>query len=245
MSPIAAGAARRRDDLVTEESASGAYRCCASLLERRYGVHPAYVEESHPLSARVARGIRRCSLAMRQSMRIERFPPTSVTILGRLWHEWTGDQTVFAVWAARREAYDRDPAGRARVHARAHRRLHVVAGARAMHVVARAQRVDAASGRILRRLLRQSSISCSTPPRRAGLAAYCRELVAIGAIAHFPSALPEVADVLLASLLDRAASGGRLSFEEGVRLYEEARPCTNLGAAAHARRMQMYPHERS
>jgi cyclic dehypoxanthinyl futalosine synthase len=44
----------------------------------------------------------------------------------------------------------------------------------------------------------------------------------------------------LASLLDRAAAGGRLSFEEGVRLYEEA-DLHDLGAAAHARRMQLYP----
>ena len=44
----------------------------------------------------------------------------------------------------------------------------------------------------------------------------------------------------LASLLDRAASGGRLSFEEGVRLYREA-DIHDLGAAAHARRMQLYP----
>lgn len=44
----------------------------------------------------------------------------------------------------------------------------------------------------------------------------------------------------LASLLDKAATGGRLSYEEGVRLYKEA-DLHALGAAAHARRMQMYP----
>ncbi len=44
------------------------------------------------------------------------------------------------------------------------------------------------------------------------------------------------------SLLDRAASGGRLSFEEGVRLYREA-DIHDLGAAAHARRMQLYPED--
>jgi len=44
----------------------------------------------------------------------------------------------------------------------------------------------------------------------------------------------------LASLLERAASGGRLTFEEGVQLYEEA-PLHELGAAAHHRRMTMYP----
>ncbi|HEX5273646.1 MAG TPA: cyclic dehypoxanthinyl futalosine synthase [Candidatus Rubrimentiphilum sp.] len=44
------------------------------------------------------------------------------------------------------------------------------------------------------------------------------------------------------SLLDRAASGGRLTFEEGVRIYREA-DIHDLGAAAHARRMQMYPDD--
>jgi len=46
----------------------------------------------------------------------------------------------------------------------------------------------------------------------------------------------------LASLLDRAATGGRLTFDEGVRLYEEA-DLHDLGAAAHARRMQLHPHD--
>ena len=44
----------------------------------------------------------------------------------------------------------------------------------------------------------------------------------------------------LASLLDRAAGGGRLTFDEGVRLYREA-DLHELGAAAHARRMALYP----
>ncbi|MBD5654321.1 MAG: dehypoxanthine futalosine cyclase, partial [Candidatus Eremiobacteraeota bacterium] len=43
-----------------------------------------------------------------------------------------------------------------------------------------------------------------------------------------------------ASLLDKAAHGGRLSLDEGVRLYREA-PLHDLGAAAHFRRMALYP----
>jgi cyclic dehypoxanthinyl futalosine synthase len=43
-----------------------------------------------------------------------------------------------------------------------------------------------------------------------------------------------------ATLLEKAAAGGRLTFEEGVRLYKEA-PLHELGAAAHARRMSLYP----
>jgi cyclic dehypoxanthinyl futalosine synthase len=46
--------------------------------------------------------------------------------------------------------------------------------------------------------------------------------------------------VSLADVLDRAAAGGRISFDEGVRLYREA-SLHELGAAAHARRMAMYP----
>ncbi len=44
----------------------------------------------------------------------------------------------------------------------------------------------------------------------------------------------------LANLLDRAATGGRLTFDEGLRLYREA-PLHELGAAAHARRTAMHP----
>jgi len=44
----------------------------------------------------------------------------------------------------------------------------------------------------------------------------------------------------LASLLDRAATGGRLSFDEGVRIYADA-PLHELGAAANYRRFAMYP----
>jgi cyclic dehypoxanthinyl futalosine synthase len=44
----------------------------------------------------------------------------------------------------------------------------------------------------------------------------------------------------ITDLLERAAGGARLSFDEGVRLYEEA-PLHELGAAAHARRMSLFP----
>ncbi len=44
----------------------------------------------------------------------------------------------------------------------------------------------------------------------------------------------------LADLLDRAATGGRLSYDDGVRLYHEA-SLHDLGAAAHTRRLAMHP----
>ncbi|MBC5799412.1 MAG: dehypoxanthine futalosine cyclase [Candidatus Eremiobacteraeota bacterium] len=44
----------------------------------------------------------------------------------------------------------------------------------------------------------------------------------------------------LADLLDKAAAGSRLTRAQGVRLYEQA-PLHELGAAAHHRRMALYP----
>jgi cyclic dehypoxanthinyl futalosine synthase len=46
--------------------------------------------------------------------------------------------------------------------------------------------------------------------------------------------------VSLADLLDRAATGGRLTYDEGVRVFREA-PLHELGTAAHARRSSLYP----
>jgi len=46
--------------------------------------------------------------------------------------------------------------------------------------------------------------------------------------------------VSLADLLDKAATGGRLTFDEGVRLYKDA-DLHELGAAANYRRQQLYP----
>ena len=47
----------------------------------------------------------------------------------------------------------------------------------------------------------------------------------------------------LANLLEAAADGRRLSFEQGVCIYKEA-PLHELGAAAHARRMRMHAADR-
>ena len=44
----------------------------------------------------------------------------------------------------------------------------------------------------------------------------------------------------VAELLDHAASGGRLQFDEALRMYREA-PLHELGAAAHARRSALHP----
>src|SRR6202030_290308 len=101
---------------VTGESASGR-NLLRVVLERRYGVRPKYVVDAQPL-ARAAEGTPALIIGDSAIDALERFEKKNVYDLGTLWHEWTKQQTVFAVWAARREAYERDPeAVRACMHA--------------------------------------------------------------------------------------------------------------------------------
>jgi len=93
---------------VSEESASGRY-LLRVILERRYGLRPRYVPEPEPLQ-RARFGEPTLLIGDSAIDAIERFPAEHVYDLGKLWHEWTGLQTVFAVWAVRRDVYQRDPA---------------------------------------------------------------------------------------------------------------------------------------
>ena len=128
-------------------------------------------------------------------MRSQRFPPETVYDLGRLWHEWTGRQTVFAVWAARRDAYERDPdAVRACMHALTDAytwsRSHTDVRRRARRS-ARSRGPRASTKRYYGKL----NFTLHSAAQN-GLAAFCRELLEIGAIARVPSSLPEVVGVL-------------------------------------------------
>jgi chorismate dehydratase len=172
---------------VSAESASGK-NMLRVILERRFGVHPQYIEEANPL-ARARAGAPTLLIGDAAIDAIETFAPAQRFDLGTLWHEWTGLQTVFAVWAARRDAFDRDPdAVSACMHAltdaytwsRAHR----------MHVVDLAQqtipRYDGFYEKYYGKLNFMFHVAAQN-----GLAAYCRELVAIGAIPAVPEPLEQ------------------------------------------------------
>ncbi len=176
---------------VTEESASGR-NLLRVILERRYGIRPEYVDEPSPFERALA-GEPTLLIGDSAIDAMERFPETTVYDLGRLWHEWTRQQTVFAVWAARRDVYERNPAAVRRLHARADRFLHVVALARGRSRRARAARDSAPAG-ILRTYYGKLNFMLHVAAQN-GLAAYCRELVAIGAIPELPS-FPETARAL-------------------------------------------------
>lgn len=177
---------------VTKESASGR-NLLRIILERRYGVVPRYVETDDPL-ARARAGepallIGDSAIDARLALAREH-----VYDLGTLWHEWTGQQTVFAVWAARRDAYERDPDGvRACMHALTD--AYTWSKSRMEYVVAEAQRVIARPPGFYEAYYGKLNFTFHSAAQ-TGLAAYCRELVALGAIERAPSSLPEVIGVL-------------------------------------------------
>lgn len=168
---------------VTEESASGR-NLLRVLLERRYRILPEYVDEPRPLERALA-GEPTLLIGDSAIDAIERFPETTVYDLGRLWHEWTSHQTVFAVWAARRESYERNPAAvRDCMHALTD--SYTWSRAHAAEVVALAQRAIPRPPGFYLNYYGKLNFMLHVAAQN-GLAAYCRELVAIGAIPELPS----------------------------------------------------------
>jgi chorismate dehydratase len=177
---------------VTSESASGR-NLLRVVLERRYGIKPQYVESSRPLED-AANGKPALLIGDSAIDALERFPRGDVYDLGTLWHEWTGMQTVFAVWAARRDAYSRDPEGirecmHALTDAYTWSRSHMDV------VVAQAQAKLPRAPGFYETYYGKLNFTFHSAAQ-SGLAAYCRELHAVGALERIPSSLPEVIGVV-------------------------------------------------
>lgn len=177
---------------LTGESASGR-NLLRVMLERRYGVRPQYVESADPLAAA---GRNEPALLIGDSAidALERFPREHVYDLGTLWHEWTKQQTVFAVWAARRDAFERDPeAVRACMHALTD--AYTWSRSHMTEVIEDAQRAHMRAGGFYESYYGKLNFTFHSAAQ-SGLAVYCRELQAIGAIDRVPSSLPEVIGVV-------------------------------------------------
>ncbi len=177
---------------VTGESASGK-NLLRVLLERRYGVHSEYVEEAHPLE-RARAGDAALLIGDSAIDAILSLPHETIYDLGTLWHEWTRRQTVFAVWAARRDAYERDPEG-VRACMDALTDSYTWSRSHQSYVVEEAQRLIARPPGFYEAYYGKLNFTFHSAAQ-TGLAAFCRELHAIGAIAAVPSSLPEVIGVL-------------------------------------------------
>lgn len=177
---------------ITAESASGR-SLLRVILERRYGVHPTYIEDVDPL-ARAAEGTAALLIGDSAIDALERFPRKHVYDLGTLWHEWTGQQTVFAVWAARRDTYERDPqAVRECMHALTD--AYTWSRSHMDEVVSAAQAQRSRAPGFYNAYYGKLNFTFHSAAQN-GLAAYVRELHAIGAIDSIPSSLPEVIGVV-------------------------------------------------
>jgi chorismate dehydratase len=86
---------------VTAESASG-LNLLRVLLERRFGVRAMFETVEDPYAA-ACEGRPTLLIGDRAIDAQLSFPAESVHDLGLLWHEWTGHDMVYAVWAARRD----------------------------------------------------------------------------------------------------------------------------------------------
>jgi chorismate dehydratase len=177
---------------LTQESASGR-NLLRVLLERRYGVRASYVDEPHPLQ-RARSGVPTLLIGDSAIDAIGEFAPECVYDLGKLWHDWTGAQTVFAVWAARRDSYERDPEGvRACMHALTD--AYTWSRSHMDYVVEAAQRAFTRPPGFYETYYGKLNFTFHSAAQ-SGLAAFCRELFAIGAIDAVPSSLPEVIGVV-------------------------------------------------
>jgi chorismate dehydratase len=176
---------------VTEESASGR-NLLRVILERRYRVRPAYIDEPRPFERAMA-GDPTLLIGDTAIDAIERFPADAVYDLGRLWHEWTGRQTVFAVWAARRDVYAREPSAvRACMHALTD--AYTWSRSHGREVVELAQRTIPRPSGFYETYYGKLNFTLHAAAQ-SGLAAYCRELFEIGAIPSLPSLLEVVGAV--------------------------------------------------
>lgn len=175
----------------TKESASGR-NLLRVLLERRYGVTAQFVEVEDPLE-HARRGQPAMVIGDSAIDAAFEFPSERVYDLGALWRDWTGEQSVTAVWVARREIFEtRLDEVRECLHALTD--AYSWGRANRERVIALAQSVKPRPAGFYEIYYGKLNFSFHSAAQR-GLAAYCRELHAIGAIDAIPPFVPEVIGV--------------------------------------------------
>jgi chorismate dehydratase len=175
----------------TTESASGR-NLLRVLLERRYGVRAEFVEVEDPLHHARA-GEPAMVIGDSAIDAAFEFPSEQVYDLGSLWRDWTGEQSVTAVWVARREVFEtRLDEVRACLHALTD--AYSWGRANRERVIALAQSIKPRPPGFYEIYYGKLNFTFHSAAQR-GFAAYCRELHAIGAIENVPPFVPEVIGV--------------------------------------------------
>jgi len=173
------------------ESASGR-NLLRILLERRYGVHAQFTEVEDAL-AHARAGEPAMVIGDAAIDAAFEFPSEQVYDLGSLWRDWTGEQSVTAVWVARREIFERRLD---EVRACLHALTDAYSWGRANRdrVIAMAQNIKPRPAGFYEIYYGKLNFTFHSAAQR-GLAAYCRELHAVGAIEKIPPVIPEVVGV--------------------------------------------------
>ncbi|GAC1506199.1 MAG: menaquinone biosynthesis protein [Vulcanimicrobiaceae bacterium] len=176
---------------VTPDSASGV-NLLRVLLERRYGVR-AHFQTADNAAERARLGEPALLIGDGAIDAIFEFPQSHVYDLGTIWHDWTAEHTVFAVWAARREVYKVNPEA---VHACVVALSDAYTWGRGHMetVVAEAHKRRPRPAGFYQNYYAKLNFNFHSAAQ-SGLAAYCRELCAIGAIPRMPQTTPEVIGV--------------------------------------------------
>lgn len=177
---------------VTRESASGA-NLLNILLQRRYGVRARFIFEDDPLSVSLRQKLPALLIGDRAIDARYQVPAEHIYDLGRLWYEWTGEASVFAVWAARRDAFERDREGVDRCM-EALREALVWGNQHRQNVIGRAERMHPRGPGFYEHYYAKLNFHLDGEGRR-GLQRYFAELHAIGAIKKIPASQAEVSGV--------------------------------------------------
>lgn len=176
---------------VTSESATGR-NLLRVLLERRYGVN-ARLTDSGDAAAVAQTGGPALLIGDAAIDALLSLPTEHVYDLGTLWHDWSGEQTVFAVWVARREVYNREPeAVRACMHALTD--SYTWSRGNMDAVIVRAQELVPRPQGFYENYYAKLNFTFHSAAQ-SGLAAFCRELQAIGALDTLPATTPEAIGV--------------------------------------------------
>jgi predicted solute-binding protein len=159
------------------------------LLERRYGVRPRFVEVDDPFEAALA-GRPAFMIGDRAIDAQLGFAPGLVHDLGSLWHAWTGEDMVYAVWSVRRDVLAANPEG-------VREALEALVASRAWGYANPEPVIAAAQARVLRPAgfyaAYYSTLNFELDGRALqGLGRFAGELAAIGAIPSRPPLAPEV-----------------------------------------------------
>ncbi len=177
---------------VTGESASGT-NLLKILLQRRYGVHARFVVEDDPLSGALRGELPALLIGERAIDARFQVPAKHLYDLGALWHEWTGEPSVLAVWAARRDAFERERESVERCM-EALRKAFAWGCAHRRHVFRLAQRIRPRPAGFYEDYYEKLNFILDNDARR-GLQRYFTELRAVGVIEKIPALEPEVSGV--------------------------------------------------